>query len=617
MQASQTEKPVSFQNIIFAFSYWPRIFRYLWESNPVHFISILIISLSNALIPAMLLVATQNIVNTIIDVNGKGDFIVIINAVLIFIGFTLIKEVLSILETHFTSIYQTHISNHINIKILKKVGKMSLTNFENAQVQDQLQRSQQEANYRPFEIFQQILSILTGCVTLFSSMAILITWNWIITLSLGLIPILFFFSYLHLGKREFVIHYHRIPRHRISWYLTYLLTRDSSFKEAKLYQLHGHFLNDYQKIINEFLNEDRALAKKRTNISLFSQIISNILIGFIVIYISYSAFKGQINVGNLVAYISAVTLTFNNSQSIVFNVVDICKNNLYVEQLFAFLDYRTEEINTDNKMETKNEDNLKIESIEFKNVSFKYPDSTKYALKNISFSLKKGETLAIVGENGSGKSTLVKLLTMLYNDFEGEILINNKSIKNLTTTQLYNAIGMVFQDFVKYEMSLRKNVGYGNVDNLGNDTKIKMALENAGLHNLQEKLPQQLETQLGRYFQDGYQLSGGQWQRIAIARAFMKNASLYILDEPSASLDPKAESDIFKKFYRLVEDKMGIFISHRYTTLRHAFKIIVLDEGRIVEEGSHDELMNKNGVYSELYNLQMEQFQTSGKQFIN
>ncbi|HDR7807016.1 MULTISPECIES: ABC transporter ATP-binding protein [Bacillus] len=611
MQVDQTDKSVSLQNIIFAFSYWPRIFLFLWRANYVYLIFILLISLCRGLIPAVLLLATQNIVNSVSETMGTVNFSSTAETVLLFIALTIFNEFLSILETHFTSIYKTNISNHINVEIFEKVGKLCLEDFENAEVQDQLQRSQQEANYRPFEIFQQILSIFTGCVTLFSSAAILINWNWSIALSLGLIPILFFFAYLHLGKKEFVIHYNRIPRYRKSWYLTYLLTRDSSFKEAKLYQLHGHFLNDYQNIINDFLNEDKSLAKKRTILSLFSQIISNVLIGGIIMYIAFAAFKGEINLGNLVAYISAVTLTYNNSQNIMFNIVNICKNNLYIEQLFSFLDYPVKEV--DNKVIGNKVNNkiLKkpIESIEFRNVSFKYPETDHYALKNVSFSLKKGETLALVGRNGSGKSTLVKLLTLLYTNFEGDILINGRNIKDIPPTKLYSEIGMVFQDFVQYEMSLRNNVGFGDIENLENDVKIKKSLFNAGLPNLTEKLPQKLETQLGKYFQEGNQLSGGQWQRVAISRAFMRDASLYILDEPSAALDPKAEADIFQRFYTLVANKIGIFISHRYTTLRYASKIIVLEEGEIVEEGNHYELMENEGLYSELYNLQMKHFQ--------
>lgn len=612
MQITQTEKPVSVQNIIFTFSYWPRIFNVLWKANPFHFLSILIISLSRGLVPAMLLLATQNIVNNIMNIQESKDFSPIVNPVLVFITLTLFNELLMIFETYFTSVYQTHISNYINVKIFEKVGNMGLEDFEDAYIQDQLQRSQQEANYRPFEIFQQILSILTGCVTLFSSAAILIIWNWSIALCLVLIPILFFFAYLQIGKQEFIIHYNRIPSYRKSWYLTYLLTRDSSFKEARLYQLHGHLLKEYQTIMGKFLDEDKFLAKKRNNLSLFSQIISNILIGGIVMYMTFSAIRGEINVGNLVAYLSAVTLTFNNSRSIVFNIVDICKNNLYIEQLFNFLDHSTKGINyytLESKELTLNKKlNKEITSIEFKNVSFKYPGAEQYVLKNISFKLKKGETLALVGKNGSGKSTLVKLLTRLYTNFEGEILINDISIKDLSSTELYKEVGMVFQDFVQYEMSLRENVGFGSIDNIEDNYRIKTALFNAGLPNLVNQLPYQLETQLGKYFQEGYQLSGGQWQRVAIARAFMRNASLYILDEPSAALDPEAEIDIFQKFHSLVNDKIGIFISHRYTTMKYASKIIVLDEGEIIEEGTHYELMENGLLYSELYSLQMEQF---------
>jgi ATP-binding cassette subfamily B protein len=579
----------------------------LWRANPFYFVSIWFFSISRGLLPALTLLATQQIVNTIVALEPNTSFKTAMLPLFIFIGLLFLNELLLIFLLHTTTVYQTYISNYVNIEIIKKVGQMSLPSFENSLIQDQLQRSQQEANFRPYEIFQQILSIITGLVTLLSSAAILFSWSWKLTLLLGIIPILFFYAYLSLGKTEFLIHFKRIPNQRKSWYLLQLQTRDSSFKETKLFKLNHYLLNQYRNIIDQFLKEDKYLATKRTKLSLISQLIGNIIVGVVIFYIAYAGYNGEINIGNLVAYFSVVALTFTNSQNIVLEIVDICKNNLYIEQLFSFLDLQDNKDETEPHQSMKSHQ-LKIDSIQIINVSFKYPGTTNYVLKNVNLTLNKGETLAIVGKNGSGKSTLIKLISKLYTDFEGEILINGKSIREIPTSTLYEEIGVVFQDFVNYEMSLLNNVGFGDIHNLDNREKITESLAQTGLTHFAESLPQQLDTQLGKYFLDGHQLSGGQWQRLAIARAFMRDASLYILDEPSAALDAEAEADIFKRFGKLVEDKIGIFISHRYTSIHFADKIIVLNQGEIVEEGSHEELMTIEGIYSKLYKLQMDNF---------
>ncbi|MCF3944249.1 ABC transporter ATP-binding protein [Oceanobacillus alkalisoli] len=596
---------ISIRSIIFTFSLWPRIFNILWKANQFYFFCILVLSISRGLMPALTLIATQQVVNTIVLNNQTSEFNIVLVPLAVFVSLFFLNELLMIFQMHTSTVYQTYLSNHVKVEIIKKVGKMSLPNFENSLIQDQLQRSQQEADFRPYEIFQQILSIITGAVTLVSSAGILLTWNWKLTLLLGLVPILFFFAYLSLGKKEFLIHYHRVPNQRKSWYLLQLQTRDSSFKEAKIYRLSNYLLKEYRNIINQFLKEDKFLANKRTQLSIVSQLCGNIIVGIIVFYVAYAGFYGDINIGNLVAYFSAITLTYTNSQTIVWDIVDICKNNLYIQQLFFFLDLKD---GHDEGALTKDKQTVffsEIETIEFRNVYFKYPATENYVLKNVNFKLRRGETLALVGQNGSGKSTIIKLICKLYNDYEGEILINGISIRDIPTELFYKELGVVFQDFVNYEMSLWKNVGFGDIDNLNDENRVNDAIEKSGLTAFVQTLPKQKNTQLGKYFLDGYQLSGGQWQRLAIARAFMRDASLYILDEPSAALDSVAEANIFKKFGDLVEGRIGIFISHRYTSMHFADHILVLQQGEVVERGTHEELLEIAGVYPRLYRLQM------------
>lgn len=277
-----------------------------------------------------------------------------------------------------------------------------------------------------------------------------------------------------------------------------------------------------------------------------------------------ATFVGQILVGNLVSLIQAITLTQSTSQSIVQGILSLCQNNLYIKQLFDFLDM-PEEAET----QTINQSLSAIQSIEFRNVSFRYPNTEVNAISNVSFTLSQGEKLAIVGRNGSGKSTIVKLLTHLYSEFEGEILINGHSIHEMDKDSFREKIGVVFQDFVHYEMAVRDNIGFGNVSSREMDEDIWTAIDKAGITDLVVSLPDKIDTLLGKWFEDGQQLSGGQWQRIAIARAFMRNADVYVLDEPSSFLDPHAEKEVFQKFDQLVNEKLGVFISHRLSLCTH------------------------------------------------
>lgn len=486
---------------------------------------------------------------------------------------------------------------------------MTLQSFEDADVQNKLQRAQGEANYRPFEIFVQMLGIISGVVTLVSASAILIAWKWWAIFVIILIPCLSFYSFLKIGQREFNTYYQRAGKQRESWYLSFLVTRDNSFKEIKIFQLGNYLRERYLSILNGFHLEDKKLASRRSYTSLIFQVINQIACGFIIFLAVRSAFIGQIMLGYLISFIQAINLTQSTSQNIVQGILSLCQNNLYVKQLFDFLDMPEEE-----EVEEIEQRISHIHSIEFRNVSFKYPNTNKNAISNISFMLNRNERLAIVGKNGSGKSTIVKLITQLYSNFEGDILINGQSIRDLNKESFREKMGVVFQDFVQYEMTVKDNVGFGDVNQKENDQVVWKAIEQSGITKLINTLPNKLNTMLGKWFDDGQQLSGGQWQRVAIARAFMRNADVYILDEPSSYLDPHSEKEVFNKFEQLTHQKIGVFISHRLSSAKTADNIILLEEGRIIEAGNHDSLMRLNGTYAEMFGIQASSYLSSDEE---
>lgn len=584
-----------------SFQYWPRIFKLLWDINSQGLLRILFINILHGLTPIGILLATQELINTVTEKSNQ-DFSQVLLMFTYFVILSVFSEVVSNLKNYYESLFQPIMSYEINVRLMEKAVSLKLADFENSQIYDQLQRAQNEASFRPFQVVRSILNLISSTVTLLSSAIVLVMWKWWVAFVLVLIPLVSAGYFLQLGQREFVIQWKRTERNRKAWYYSFLMTRDITYKEVKLYQLGGYLVGKYKKIFESNFKVDSRVIKIRSIINFSFQTLNQLLGDVVVIFILFSAFKGEILIGNVVSYIRAVGLTESNSQGVLSIIFSMYQDNLYIKQLFSFLDIETEKrssLPTPACLPLE-----RIEEIEFKNVSFRYPGADYDALKNISFKISHGETLAIVGQNGSGKTTMVKLLTCLYEVDKGEILINKKSIKQFDVEDIRRKIGVVFQDFSRYELKVRENIGFGNLQELYDDEKILSATQQSGIEELITELPRGIDTQLGCWFSQGQQLSGGQWQKIAIARSFIRDASVYILDEPSAALDPIAEREVLQKLLQVTAGKICIFTSHRFSIMKHASQILVFNDGKIIEQGSHYKLMKLNKHYASLYNMQ-------------
>lgn len=604
--AEEESRTVNLTNIVQSFRYWPRVFQLLWQTNKLYFILILCINILRGASPVISLLLLQKLINSIGPAWDTGFQTVLVPFIWL-IAFSVFNEALSLAQNFINKLFETLLSNRITMLIMEKSISLSLSDFENAQVQDALKRAQNEAGHRPYQILQQILSIVTASITLFSTAAMLISWKWWAAFLLILIPLTSFYSFLRIGQQEFMLQWNRAPKMRQTWYLSVLLTRDISFKEIKVFQLGGYLLGKYHELLRQFLAEDKRMIKKRLGVGAIFQATQQGVNAFMFLMVLWSAYKREILIGHVVSYTQAITLTLVSSQNLTQSILSLCQHNLFLQQLFAFLDLQSSDPSA-RKIEaleaSRPATTPVIQSVEFRNVSFRYPGSSYPALRNVSFTLQRGETLAIVGRNGSGKTTLMKLLTQLYDSFEGDILINGVSIRDMDCEAFRRKVGVVFQDFVQYEMQVRQNIGFGNVAKMEEDAELWKAADRAGIAGLIQSMPAGLATQLGRLFDEGQQLSGGQWQRIAIARAFMREAELYVLDEPSSMLDPETELQVFQAFRELVRDRLGIFISHRYSAIRYADQILMMDQGSVVEQGNHQQLMQQNGMYAELYMMQ-------------
>ena len=558
----------------------------------------IVFSVITGIFPVITLILSQELINSLVQ--GK-DFLT--STVMIFALYMLASFVgeLFIEAKGFTEgKFQYLLQYRLNYMIMEKCTGLSLEDFESSEMYDKIEKITGEISYRPFQIFLAIISLLTSAITMVSSAVLLFSWNPYISILLLLVPVVSVLYFLKIGQQEFDVIWNRAKDERKTWYLSYLLTHDFSYKEVSLLGIKDYLLGNFMKISNGFIEQNIKILKKKTKFNiiyeLIMQSVSCLIIGAAVI----SAYVGDILVGNVMSYIRSVGLVQSNSQAIMANIYTIYNSSLYMDMLFEFLNY----CGNSKKSIDKKKLNGQISSVNIKNLSFSYKNR-KNVLKNINISLQKGEKVALVGPNGSGKSTLIKILSGLYEIKSGDILINDISLKDIDIEDYYTKISVLFQDFVKYELTLQENIGFGDMKNFHSSENMKTVLDKLQATFLKRNEDYDLSMQLGNWFEEGQQLSQGQWQKVALARAYFKDASIYILDEPNAALDTVSEREIFDNFFEISREKIGIFISHRLSAAKMADKIIVMDKGEIVGIGNHEELLKKCSVYQILYQAEI------------
>ncbi|TMA17811.1 MAG: ABC transporter ATP-binding protein, partial [Deltaproteobacteria bacterium] len=386
-------------------------------------------------------------------------------------------------------------------------------------------------------------------------------------------------------------------------YLEWILTRDSHVKEVKLFNLGPLVLQRYRALFEKFYAEDRSLALRKGVAGLALGLLSLIAFYGAYAFMAVRAALGAITLGDLTLYLSVFRQGQTSIQSALASVGSLYEDGLFMSNLFAYLD-----IGTGGELPRRepplSAPHARSQEIEFRDVSFRYPGTEKWVLRGVSLKLVAGEKMALVGENGAGKSTLIKLLMRLYDPSEGAIFYGGVDLRDMDARDLRDRIGVLFQDFVRYQWTARENVGVGWVPSLDDRARIERAVDDGGARSLIEQLPQKLDTMLGGWFEEGHELSGGQWQKIALARAFMRDSEVLVLDEPTAALDAEAEHELFVKLQQLAAERTAILISHRFSTVRRADRIAVIREGRVEELGTHAELLAHNGRYAHLFRLQ-------------
>ncbi|HEM4167279.1 TPA: ABC transporter ATP-binding protein, partial [Streptococcus suis] len=544
-------------------------------------------------IPLASLFIYQELINAVLK-KGSNIFSVLI----VYILMQMMLSILSQLNSYISEKFNMNLSYNLNLKLLKKTSSLNLIDFEQADTYNLIENIVQDSTYKPFQLFNAIIGVITGFLSLLTSIIYVSTWNVAVSTFLLIIPVISLVIFMRVGQLEFLIQWERANSEREVWYINYLLTHDFSFKEIKLNGISQYFIDKYGTLKRNFMNQDLNISKKKVLFRGSLDILLNFINGIAIFMMIQSIRSGKLLVGNFVSLIQAITRVNTYSQSMIQNTYIIYNTSLFMEQLFKFFDMEVSNISIQNSRISRIE--KRIDKIKVNNLSFIYPGSVKKTLEDINVEFNKGELVAIVGKNGSGKSTLVKLLSGLYQPSEGQIYYNNESSDVLDLSYYQNNVSVLFQDFVKFELSVRENIGLSDVNSIS-DSKIKKHIDNLKLNFLTAENNFNLNQRLGTWFNDSRQISGGQWQKVALARTFFKNASIYILDEPSSALDPVSEKEIFDEFVTRSKDKIALFVSHNLMAASRADRIIVMQDGRIIDEGKHDDLISKSKYYRELY----------------
>lgn len=498
------------------------------------------------------------------------------------------------------SLLRAQLGQRVNVMILEKALTLELTHFENSDFYDKLTRARREASSRPLSLVTRTFGLAQNAISLLSFGSLLLQFSpWAVTL-LILAGLPAFLAEAKFSGDKFRLFLWRSPETRMQLYLETVLAREDHAKEVKLFGLGPLFLQRYRNIFTKLYREDRNLTIRRDTWGFFLGLIATATLYGAYAWIALSAIATRITLGQMTMYL----MLFRQGQSAVSAILSavggMYEDNLYLSTLYDYL-----ETPVNNNKGTAVRGPNPEDGIRFENVSFTYPDAEQPTLVDINLHIKPGESLALVGENGSGKTTLIKLLTRLYAPTSGRILLDGQDLQAWDETALRDRIGVIFQDFTRYQLLLGENIGAGDVLHFEDEERWRDAGEKGMAAPIVETLPQGYRTPLGKWFNDGRELSGGQWQKIALSRAFMRSrADILVLDEPTSAMDASAEATIFEHFRTLTRGRIAILISHRFSTVRMADQIVVIEQGRVVERGSHEELMRLNGHYAHLFSLQ-------------
>ncbi len=602
-------RPKPIERLRGSFAQTGRTLGLVWRSSPRGTVALAALTLVSAVIPPAIAYVGKIIIDAVVESRSTATALLhdaavnrALSWVVLELGLVMLSALLERALGLVRQLVGTRLGIDVNVMILEKALRLDLRHFENAEFYDKLTRARREASSRPLSLIQENFQVLRNGLTLAGYMAMLAGFSAWTVLALLVATVPAFLAEAKFSGVAFRLRNWRSPDARQLSYLEYVMANDEHAKEVKLFGLGGMLLDRYKTLAERFYKEDRKVALRRAGWTYVLSLISTVAFYGCYVLVAWSTIAGSLSLGDMTLYVVAFRQGQQSFQSILSALGGMYEDNLYMSNLFDFFAIETDKPRAALGAIARNE-----EGIRFEDVGFRYPDATTWALRGINVFIPKGQSLALVGENGAGKTTFIKLLTRLYEPTEGRVFLDGRDLADWDETDLRKRIGVIFQDFNQYQFVLRENIGVGSVEHVEDEPRVLRAADRGGARELVATLGQGVETQLGRWFKDGVELSGGQWQKVALARAFMReSADILVLDEPTAALDAEAEHAVYQRFRELAAGRTTILISHRFPTVRMADHILVLENGQVIEQGSHQTLIAAQARYAHLFGLQAQ-----------
>lgn len=600
--AKSEELPQSWKDRIAALRNVPPLLRLVWQTSPTLCLATLGLRLIAAFLPLALLWIPKLVIDMVVRAirHQAIDKSLIIKLIILEFALALLSDALSRGITLVDSLLGDQFTNHVSIRLMKHASSLDLFAFEDPVFYDKLERARRQTSAR-LGMLATLAGMAQQTITLLTMISAVVLYSpWLLLLLVGsTIPV--FLGETRFAMLNYSMLFRYTPERRELDYLRYLGASNESAKEVKIFGLGGYLVDRAQALFDRFYRENESLALRRAFHGMLIGILPTAAYYGAYLVVVWRAIAGAISIGDLTLIVGAFSRARNTMESLLSNLATVAEQALFLKDLFEFFESKPLIASPPRAVPAPRPIR---DGFEFRNVSFAYPESNREILSKVSFRFEPGERIALVGENGAGKTTLIKLMARLYDPTAGEILLDGISLREYHVEELRHEIGVIFQDYMRYDMLASENIGVGRIENLGEQARIERSAEKSLASAVVEALPKRYEQMLGRRFEGGADLSTGQWQKVALARAYMRDAQILILDEPTASLDARAEFEVYQRFVDLTTGKMAVLISHRFSTVRMADRIFVLGDGRIVEQGTHQQLVALGGRYADLFEMQ-------------
>ena len=605
---TNSTQDISFKERLSALKNLPNFFKLVWRSSPSKTLISFSLRILRSAMPVALLYVGKLIIDQVVALNTNspaGNLQELWQLVALEFALALLTDGLNRMINLTDSLLGDLFSNYTSIRIMKHAATLDLDQFEDSVFYDKLERARQQTVGRTI-LLSQVMSQVQDFISMAFLLTALIAFNpWLILLLvLAIIPSFLGESYFN--SKNYALSRSQTPERRELDYLRYLGASDETAKEVKIFGLSDFITGRFKTLSDKFYSDNSKLAVRRSIWGTFFSVLGTLGYYSAYAFIIYETVTGKSSVGSLTFLAGSFRQLSGLMETMLSRFTVVSQGAIYLNDFIDFFEIKPNITQNQNALTFPNP--IKTGFV-FENVGFQYRNTDRWANRNLSFTFKPGEKLALVGENGAGKTTLVKLLARLYDPTEGRILLDGKDLKEYELEGLRYNLGIIFQDYIRYQMTFYQNIAVGNIKELDNEALVKRAATESLADKLALKFPEGYQQWLGRRFNDGVELSGGEWQKVALARAYMKDAQVLILDEPTAALDARAEYEVFQRFAELTKGKSAVLISHRFSTARLADRILVLENGTLLESGTHQELLKADGRYAELFNLQARGYQ--------